>query len=82
VENWTIVVGCAKILTPWGRFVPGGAPGLQIQWKAWSTCLRWVRFPHAPAKKISARAIKILARVFCFMAGNITKAFFMSRIVF
>ncbi|HAF17270.1 MAG TPA: hypothetical protein DCG84_02930 [Peptococcaceae bacterium] len=50
VLNWTRNFGCVKILILWGRFVPGGAPGLQIQWKAWLTCLRWVRFPHAPAK--------------------------------
>lgn len=37
--------------------MPGGAPGLQIQWEAWLTRLRWVRFPHVPAKLVSIRLL-------------------------
>jgi hypothetical protein len=54
--------------------VPGGAPGLQIQWEAWLTRLRWVRFPHAPAKlkKYKSQVLFVVYAFFisfmCFIA--------------
>jgi len=40
--------------------MPGGVPGLQIQWEAWLTRLRWVRFPHASANVCVTRLWRVV----------------------